>query len=299
MKSIILLGSSGFIGRSLAKYILTKQKKIKKVFCISRSVTKVLGDKRKIFKIKKDIVDLQKLPEVDGIIYLINSNNPKKSLINFEAFKKLLFKLKKKPKILYLSSGSIYGKNTLKKKISESSLITNKNIKEHEGYKKNYSLEKKILEKEFTKLWKKQYKISIARCFTFVGKEIKNEKYVIWELINAIKTGKKLKIKRANNTYRSYMHTDDMCNFLLQILFKSNENSCKIFNVGSDEILNLKEICDFFIKKFNLKNISYSKNQNSKNIDFYIPSINLIKKKFRLRYKSSSKKAILRTLKYI
>ena len=24
------------------------------------------------------------------------------------------------------------------------------------------------------------------------------------------------------------MHTDDMCNFLLQILFKSNENSCKI-----------------------------------------------------------------------
>ena len=99
----------------------------------------------------------------------------------------------------------------------------------------------------------KQYKISIARCFTFVGKEIKNEKYVIWELINAIKTGKKLKIKRANNTYRSYMHTDDMCNFLLQILFKSNENSCKIFNVGSDEILNLKEICDFFIKKFNLK----------------------------------------------
>ena len=117
MKSIILLGSSGFIGRSLAKYILTKQKKIKKVFCISRSVTKVLGDKRKIFKIKKDIVDLQKLPEVDGIIYLINSNNPKKSLINFEAFKKLLFKLKKKPKILYLSSGSIYGKNTLRKTI--------------------------------------------------------------------------------------------------------------------------------------------------------------------------------------
>ena len=69
-------------------------------------------------------------------------------------------------------------------------------------------------------MWKKQYKISIARCFTFVGKEIKNEKYVIWELINAIKTGKKLKIKRANNTYRSYMHTDDMCNFLLQILLK-------------------------------------------------------------------------------
>ena len=41
MKSIALIGSSGFIGRSLIDYILTHKKKINKIYCISRSVTNI------------------------------------------------------------------------------------------------------------------------------------------------------------------------------------------------------------------------------------------------------------------
>lgn len=296
MKSIALIGSSGFIGRSLIDYILTHKKKINKIYCISRSVTNISRNKKKIFKIQKNILLLKKLPEVDGIIYLINSKNLQESKKNFSRFKELLREFKKKPKILYVSSGAIYGKNEKKLKIFEKQTISEKKIKNYKNYKKNYSLQKKLIESEFLELSKKKYKISIARCFTFVGKYIKNENFAISEILNAIKYQKTLEIKDAKSTYRSYMHTDDMCRWLIQILLKNN-NKFQIFNVGSDDFFNLKEICEFLEKKNKTKNFFYKSNYiRSKKIDFYIPSINLIKKRMGLTIRYKTKKAILDTL---
>ena len=294
MKSIVLIGSSGFVGKALINHLSINEDKIKKIYCISRSITKVANN-RKIFKIQKNILLLKKLPSVDAIIYLINSKNLKESKKNFYKFRKLLINLKKKPKILYLSSGAIYGKNEIKKKISENQIITEKKIKKYKNYKKNYSLEKKYLENEFYKLSKEKYTISIARCFTFVGTEIKNENFVISKILNALKHNKKLNIKNATNTYRSYMHTDDLCRWLIRILLKNNK--FQIFNVGSDDFLNLREICKFLEKRKNTKNFSFTKNNlKSKKLDFYIPSIKLIKRRLGLKYKYKSKRAILETL---
>ena len=92
------------------------------------------------------------------------------------------------------------------------------------------------------------------------------------------------------------MHTDDMCRWLMQILLKNN-NIFQIFNVGSDDFLNLKEICEFLEKRNKTKNFLYKRNfSKSKKIDFYIPSINLIKKRMGLSIKYKTKKAILDTL---
>lgn len=296
MKSVALIGSSGFIGRSLIQYISTHKKKINKIYCISRRATSVSGNKKKIFRIQKNILHIKKLPEVDGIIYLIKSKNLTESKKYFSRFRELLKQSKKKPKILFISSGAIYGKNEKKIKISEKQKISENKIQNYKNYKKKYSLEKKLIEHEFLKLSKKKYKISIARCFTFVGKDIKNEKFAISEILNAIKYKKKLEIKDAKNTYRSYMHTDDMCRWLMQILLKNN-NIFQIFNVGSDDFLNLKEICEFLEKRNKTKNFLYKRNfSKSKKIDFYIPSINLIKKKMGLSIKYKTKKAILDTL---
>lgn len=296
MKSIAILGSSGFVGKSLIYYVLHHIKKINKIFCISRKVTSISSNSKKIIKIQKDILYLKKLPNVDGIIYLIKSKNLKEAKKNFYRFRELLSDFEKKPKILYLSSGAIYGKNEKKVKISEKSLISEKKIKNYANYKKKYALEKKFLESEFLKLSKKKYKISIARGFTFVGNEIKNENFAISEIFNAIKNKKNLEIKDGKSTYRSYMHTDDMCRWLIQILMKS-KNMFQIFNVGSDDFLNLKEICEFLEKKNKTKIFFYRRNYSkAKYLDFYIPSINLIKKKMGLKIKYKTKKALLNTL---
>ena len=112
MKSILLIGSSGFIGKSLISYILKNEKDINIIYYISRTLTKIEESSARLKKIEVDILKLNKIPEVDGVIYLINSNDYKRGLKIFYKFKTLINKFKKKPKILYLSSGAIYGQNS-------------------------------------------------------------------------------------------------------------------------------------------------------------------------------------------
>ena len=92
---------------------------------------------------------------------------------------------------------------------------------------------------------KKNFSISIARCFTFYGSKILKYKYAISDLIKSIKTKEKLTINNKGNTYRSYMHESDMSKWLLKILNKSSSVP-KIYNVGSDKeviIKNFFTIC--------------------------------------------------------
>ena len=56
------------------------------------------------------------------------------------------------------------------KKSSEMAKINLMLINKLSGYKKNYAKEKIYLEKKFMELSHHGYKVSIARCFTFVGK---------------------------------------------------------------------------------------------------------------------------------
>ena len=60
---------------------------------------------------------MQKFPKVDYIIYCINSKKINQSIKYFNHFKNYFIGYSKKTKILFLSSGAVYGKNTTNKKI--------------------------------------------------------------------------------------------------------------------------------------------------------------------------------------
>ena len=111
------------------------------------------------------------MPVSDYIIYCINKNNINKSLKIFFHFKKLLKDYSKKVKIIFFSSGAVYGPRSKNKKFNEKSKITD-NYKKFKGYKKIYAKEKVRLEKEFKKISKEGYNVSIVRGFTFYGKHI-------------------------------------------------------------------------------------------------------------------------------
>ena len=275
MRKIIIFGGSGFVGESLKEFIHKKKTNKTQIISYSRSEN-------------KNIIKIQKLPNADLIIYCINNKNIKKSLKYFNHFKILLKKLKKKTKILFLSSGAVYGPNRFKIKFKEKEKINFSKIENFAGYKLNYAKEKIILENEFKKLAKKGYKVSIARGFTFYGKNILKYNYAISNIINKINSKKNIVINN-RNVFRSYMHETDMCRWIIKIA-DSSSIKCPIYNIGSDKIINLEKLAKYLAGKNNI-NITYKKTKTSMS-DFYVPSINLAKKNLKLKTTINFKDAI-------
>jgi nucleoside-diphosphate-sugar epimerase len=285
LKKLLILGGSGFVGRSIVDYGINKKlikDKINSIYILSRS-GKLKQNKKKhinISYINKNVLNIKKFPQVDYIIYCLKDKNIKISSGYFNQFIKLLKKLKIKPKILFTSSGAVYGKNNKKKKDKENKKIKINTVNNFDGYKKNYAKEKIFLEEKFQELCSENYKVSIARCFTFVGKRIIHYNYAISDLINAANKKSIIKLKTNIDVFRSYMHSDDLSHWLITILKNSNF-TCPIYNVGSDKEINLKNLTKKIGKMTNKKILV--KINKSKKFDYYIPSIAKAHKKLNLK----------------
>ena len=264
MKTLTIIGGSGFLGKSIIDYAQKKglsKWQINKIICISRR--KIYLKNRNSFKVKYitgDISKLKKLYPADYIMYAVNSDSSKKNLSAIKNFSLLLEKLPKKTKILFTSSGAVYG-----------------SIKSKKKYAKN----KLILENIFKSYGKKGYQVSIARLFTFIGNRILNDKkYAISDFINSGFYKKKIILKSKNKVYRSYMHSDDMTRWLITILVSSN-TKCPIYNVGSDESISLQNLAKIIGKIF--KKPVEIKKTNSRKIEKYVPSIKKAQKELNLK----------------
>ena len=283
MKKLLILGGSGFFGKSIVDYGIEKKLikyKINEIYVVSRSKSykKKKYKHIKITYITKNITNLKKLPKINYIIYCLKSKSINSSDKYFNCFLKLLKSLQKKPKILFTSSGAVYGKIKIKK--VENTVINYKKINELSGYKKKYALEKVYMENKFKELGKKNFNVSIARCFNFLGKYILNSKQAVGDMILDGLNKKIIKLNTSMNVYRGYMHADDMVNWLIIILLNSNKN-CPIFNVGSDKAINLRFLAEKIAKIFNKK--LKLKKLNKFQTDYYVPSIKKAKKLLKLK----------------
>ena len=242
MKKLVGIGGSGFFGKSIVDCGIHRKlikHKINEIYIISR--TKILKKKKfqhiKINYIHKNIINIKKIPEVDYIIYCIKNENIKTSKDYFSNFFRLIKNYSKKPKILFTSSGAIYGKNETKQ--NEKSSIDLKKIYALKGYKKKYALEKIFMENKFQELGKLNFNVSIARCYNFIGKHILNSKQAVGDMILDALNKDIISLNTTGNVYRGYMNADDLVNWLIVIL-KSSNKKCPIFNVGSDREINLR-----------------------------------------------------------
>jgi len=151
-----------------------------------------------------NIIKIKKLPQADYVFYLINNRNIKKSINFFFHFKKLLFKCSKNTKVLFFSSGAVYGPRKVYKKFKENEKINLNKINQFKGYKKNYAKEKMLLENEFKKISKQGFKVSIVRGFAFYGKFILKYNYLISKLINAARLKNKLIVNNQQKQNASF-----------------------------------------------------------------------------------------------
>ena len=291
MKTLLIIGGGGFLGGSFfdyaTRYTFGKWH-ITKIIFLSKKGKKFkdINSKNKKIEftyIKKNIKKIKSLPNCDYIIYAANSSNNKENIDGVNNFINIIKKGSKEVKILFTSSGAVYGINSKIKKISENRKIIFKKINKLNGYKINYAKTKLLMEKKIISLSKLNYKISIARLFTFFGERIlKDKKFAITNLLYDAKNKKRIKIYSNNNVFRSYMSSDDLVEWLLKILLAAS-HKYQIFNVGSDKAISIKDlalnICSIVKKK-----LVFSKNI-SKIIYFYVSSIEKAKKELNLEIK--------------
>ena len=292
---LLIIGGTGFFGKSiLDSFIKGSLNKydIETVSVLSRSTDSFLiqypeFENKNIQYIKGDITTIDFLPEADIVIHAAAStnqidykNNSVLERINIELgtsnYLKIAHKVHQKSKIIYCSSGAVYGK------------LPNHILKVKEDYpfqdledisllKKDYTLGKRNAEKLILKSGEKGLKVSIARCFAFYGKYLPKEgHYAYGNFLNQAKQGKDIEIKAKNQVFRSYMHSDDLVESLIKIA-KQASTECPIYNVGSDKEISLFDLAN---KLASLYNVNVIKHQNIdfNTIDRYVPNINKLSK---------------------
>ena len=299
MKTLLIVGGTGFFGKSIIDYFSsanTNKFNIKEIITISRKRIFFSCKNIKLKNIFQDIKELKKIPESDYVIYAATSKNNLENINNLKKFISLVKKNSNKPKVLYASSGAVYGKNDKISSFSEKKKICLININKFSNYKKDYAKSKVKMENIFKKLSKYNYNISIARCFTFIGKHIlKDKSYAISSIFDDALNKKAIFLNSKNSIYRSYLHADDLTFWLLKIMFYSNKK-CPIFNLGSDEYVSIDKVAKIVGRHFN-KKIVYQNLDKKNQIDAYLPNINRAKSLLKLKVSLNLKKAIYKVIR--
>ena len=304
MKTLLIIGGTGFFGNSILSYFSnskTLKKKFNKIIVIIRNklatfrYTKKLKKNYSIIKINCDILKLKKLPKADYVIYAAILKNYKDDYLAVKNYTKLAKIYHSNSKILYTSSGAVYGQQSNKiKGFKENYFEYHKKINFKKGYKQSYANFKFKSEQLIEKMGNEGLNVSIARCFAFVGEYLPlNSNFVIGNIIQNILDRKEIKINARYRIYRSYMYADDLVKWLLKILDNSN-TQCPIYNVGSNDKISIHKVANVLADKFNLK-IDTVK-LSLKKIDNYIPNISKAKKTLGLKINNTSNEAIIKTI---
>ena len=117
----------------------------------------------------------------------------------------------------------------------------------------------------------------------------RDSNYVVGNFIKNILNKEKIEIKSDHHVIRSYMHEYDLVNWLLKIVNNSNMN-CPIYNVGSDEAVDIRTLGFYLSNKYKLDIKLEEIKSNFE--DKYLPSILKAKKVLKLKLKYNNFNAI-------
>jgi nucleoside-diphosphate-sugar epimerase len=314
MASLLVIGGTGFFGKSILDAFrrgLLQQWDVSKVLIVSRNPSRLKIENPELIVagvelIESNIALSKSLPSADYVIhaaastdariYLSKTLREEYNILSATSnYCKLAFQFNKKSKILYISSGAVYGSQQENiKEISESYPI-NSSLESMAPNKIDYASAKRKAEEMIVNLASQGMCVSIARCFSFVGKYLPlDQHFAVGNFIHDGMRGGPINVKAKSQVYRSYLHADDLVNWLMTICNEAN-TSCQIYNVGSDEAVGIGKLADLVAEKFSVGVIKTE--LSSSDIDRYIPSINKAKKNLRLGISINLEDAIDRVIK--
>jgi nucleoside-diphosphate-sugar epimerase len=296
LASLLIIGGTGFFGKSILECFkrgLLKQYDISKIIILARNTTKfIIEYPDLIFNgvelVNGDISIINSIPAADFIIHAASStnlndynhisnnagkNNIEKAVSNYCSLATIYHN---KSKILYCSSGAVYGKQPLNIEKIDENFTFQQDLSNLSIEKQYYCLGKRFAENEIKNLGKSKLNVSIARCFAFSGKYLpKDHHYALGNFIGQAERGETVAVKANGIIYRSYMEADQLVFSLLNILNIASP-LCPVYNVGSEDEISLYDLAKTIANKYN---VSYKfENYNDQIIiDRYIPNIDKLK----------------------
>jgi dTDP-glucose 4,6-dehydratase len=315
MKTLLVIGGTGFFGKSILDAFsrnLLAPWHVGKVIVMSRNANRLLQDVPDLVGpnvqlYSADITNTETLPFADYVIHAAAStdvrnylSSPEQEKMNIQAgtynYCRLAKKFHIKSKIVYVSSGAVYGVQspTVDKidELSQSSNLTDMDIS-----KQDYAAAKQDAENAINQLGVDGLNVSIARCFAFVGKYLpRDQHFAIGNFIADVIDNRPIVVKAKHKVYRSYMYADDLVEWLMTIADHASPD-CPTYNVGSDQAILVGDLARVLSQRYHVPNevplISDAK------IDRYIPSIEKAQRELNLNITICLDEAINMTIKKI
>ncbi|MBU3625037.1 NAD(P)-dependent oxidoreductase [Polynucleobacter sp. JS-Safj-400b-B2] len=289
MAKLLVIGGSGFFGKSILsafKRGLLHPWGVDRVAVVARRASQLAIDHPELVGAVIELLDVdigstKIIPDADYIIHAAASTNaanylsqPQVERDNIQAatynFCRLIQNKQNNPRIVYTSSGAVYGQQDAKREfLSESAPL--KPVESLAINKRDYALAKRDAEAAIEKLGQQGFSVSIARCFAFVGQYLpRDQHFAIGNFIGDGLAVKPITVSATKSVYRSYMYADDLVKWLMTIAHSSSPQ-CPIYNVGSDDAVEIRELAkmvgDYFGVNIDAAEI------NSPDTDRYVPSV--------------------------
>tara|TARA_B110000238_G_C16135309_1_gene443378 strand:+ start:442 stop:1380 length:939 start_codon:yes stop_codon:yes gene_type:complete len=298
---ILLLGGSGFFGKSFLHYFQER------IFPNDPSYTLIMASRnidnifslvspeyinKRVFLERIDVTSCPSIPKSDLVIHAATSTsekdyieNPIKERVNIiNGASNIIRLIDKKTSFMYISSGAIYGKqDSLELEFDENRTCSNQYKDKVKSVYAESKIEAEKIIQEYSKL--NSINSTIARCFAFVGKHLPFEShFVIGNILHSIINNTDFEIKTNKAIYRTYMHSDDLVKSLL-FINKFASSNCDIFNIGSNEVVEIHELANSLSSIYGFNVTGMRKIDKSITPDIYTPNISkLLSRGFNVEY---------------
>ena len=298
MSTLLVIGGTGFFGKSiLDSFKRGKLEKwgIERIIAMSRNAESLRKKAPQLISsgvelYSADITTTTILPKADIVIHAAASTDAARYLFrpleeqqNIQAGTYNYCSLAKTfhagSKILYVSSGAVYGKQPEGMTHIPEEYEAN-DLSELLDGKRDYAIAKRDAEKAIKNLGQQGLSVSIARCFAFAGPWLpRNQHFAIGNFIEDGLQGRPITVKARKEVYRSYMYADDLVEWMMTIALHASPE-CPVYNVGSDQAIIMGDLARLVANEFGVD--TRIPEITDTDVDRYIPSIEKAKRELGL-----------------
>ena len=208
------------------------------------------------------------------------------------------FAIKNKiPKLLFTSSGVIYGQSD-KMHLMEQDFVKSPIVNKGTGLAQGKILAETIIT---NRCRSHNINYKIARCFSFVGPYLPLDiHYAIGNFINDARQNRPIVLRSEGKSVRSYLYIADTIIWLLKLLVCDEEG---VFNVGSERQITIYDLAhkvrDMISPSSDVVIVHKDLTEGNFTRDIYVPSVSKIKSSLGVEECTSLEDSILKTAKSI